>query len=213
MRALCVVVVLGLPAGAAAQWSVGVYAGGAWTHPAAVTVRLDAIETPVQIDPVNFRGEPLRPPIYYGYRAGRALGAGGLWLEAELIHLKVIADEQSLVRPVEAFAMTHGMNLLLANVVWRIPNCARLGWLARAGLGLTVPHAETRVAGRDVEGYQLGGAALQLAPGLAIRLTRRLSVTGEYKFTLARAVLDVAGGEVATSLRTHHVAWGLAAEL
>jgi hypothetical protein len=125
----------------------------------------------------------------------------------------VIANQDSLAPPVESFAMTHGMNFILTNVMWARPDAGRtrLSWIARAGMGPTLPHAETRVRGRIREGYELGGLGFQLAPGIAIRLTRGLRVTSEYKFTLARPTLEVAGGQAVTAVRTHHMALGLAA--
>jgi len=84
-------------------------------------------------------------------------------------------------------------------------------WVARAGIGPTLPHAESRIAGGDREGYEPGGMGLQLAPGVAVHLTRSIRVTGEYKFTLARPTVDVVDGTATTAVRTHHVAFGLSA--
>jgi opacity protein-like surface antigen len=200
-----------LPVPASAQWHVGAYAGAASTHPAAITVRPAAGRAPVHLERVTFRGESFDAPIYYGYRVGRDIGARGWGVEGEFIHLKVIANEASLRSPVDAFAMTHGLNFLLANVVWTGGGAGRLvRWAARAGVGPTLPHAESRVAGRAREGYDWGGVGLHLAPGLEVRVTDRLRATGEYKFTFARPVVRAAGGTIATTVRTHHLAFGLA---
>ncbi|MBI3049748.1 MAG: hypothetical protein HYY76_15695 [Acidobacteria bacterium] len=178
-----------------------------------MTVRPDDTGVPVRVDAVTFRGDSFRWPIYYGYRVGHAIGRRGVWIEAEFLHLKVIANQESLAPPVESFAITHGMNFILVNVVWAAPehDRARVGWMVRAGLGPTLPHAESRVDGRWQEGYELGGAGIQLAPGIVVRVTRVLRMTGEYKFTFARPSVEVAGGHALAAVRTHHVAWGLAA--
>jgi hypothetical protein len=196
-----------------AQWSMGAYMGAACTHPAAVSVGHADERPSMRIDAVTFRSESFRSPIYYGYRLGRGVGQRGFWIEAELIHLKVIANEVSLAPPLDALAMSHGMNFILVNVVWKRPLArrSRHEWVLRAGIGPTLPHTEVRIHGQAHEGYEAGGLGAQLSGGVALRLTRTLRLTGEYKFTFANPTLDVPGGDLHTSVRTHHVVWGVAA--
>lgn len=204
------VILAALPLPAGAQWHLGAYVGAATTQPAAITVRNGG--TPARLDNVSFRSESFKAPIYYGYRVGRDIGGRGLGLEGELIHLKVIAKPAALGPPVEAFAMTHGMNFLLANLVWTGGGeRQRVRGVARAGVGPTLPHAESRVAGRSAERYEWGGIGVQVAPGVAIRLARSLSLTAEYKFTFARPTVGAAGAALTTTVRSHHGALGIAA--
>jgi hypothetical protein len=108
--------------------------------------------------------------------------------------------------------MTHGMNFILVNAVWRErDDRRRVRWVARAGVGPTLPHAESRVAGREREDHEWGGAVLQFSPGLEVRLMDRLRVTGEYKLMFAQPTVAAAGGTIAAAARNHNVALGLVA--
>ena len=194
---------------------IGAYLGGASTRPSSITLATSDTERRV-FEQVTFRSESFEPPVYYGYRVGYRLGRTGVFVEAELIHLKVIADQASLAAPVQHFAMSHGMNFILANVVWMPPagdRERRLNVVARAGIGPTLPHVEARVSGEERQGYEAGGVGFQLAPGLAVRVGGPWRLTADYKFTFARPRVSVPGGTITTSLSTHHVTVGICAVL
>ncbi|PYR53456.1 MAG: hypothetical protein DMF91_28290 [Acidobacteria bacterium] len=159
--AVALVLLAGSPA--YADWNVGVYLG--IPHTLSSPLRLQRPpDTDVVFASVAYEGEPFTFPLYYGYRAGyfshRHLG-----IEAEVIHLKVFADPSEVVRRdgrlggrmvmdaaplgdvVQRFAISHGLNLVLVNAVVRAPvrrrsSESRISWVARAGAGPTVPHAE-----------------------------------------------------------------------
>jgi hypothetical protein len=206
-----VVFVCGLAESGYAQWSVGAYAGAASNGAGALTMTRPANAAEIRVADVRFTSDSFESPIYYGYRIGHRVGRRSLWLEGELIHLKVIADPATLRDPIQQFAMTHGMNFVLANVVWMVPlrSASRLSWVIRAGGGATVPHVEATVDRQRDEHYELGGAGFQIAPGASVHVWRTLHATAEYKLTYARPSVDVPGGTISVGVRSQHGAFGL----
>ena len=158
------------------------------------------------------------------FGGGRRFG-----VEFEFTHLKVIgqvseayatsgtsglvpfAPGDQMGEIVERYAMTHGLNFLVANFVARRPiGSGRTALIVRAGAGGTIPHTETTVLGAAVDQYEYAGAGFHAAGGVDVRLNGRLSFVAEYKFTLARPEITLAGGSGRTAAATHHVAAGLA---
>ena len=227
-----VLLALGRPAPARADWTIGGYLGAAHTATSAVSIRQPPIDTNLVLDGVKFRGRSFESPLYYGYRVGYELHfARTLSIEAELIHGKVYAETEQEVsirgrrngiavdgrepmsRSVEALSMSHGLNLILFNVVARLPagsSSSRLQLTGRLGAGPTWPHVESTIGGVHQEQYQWGSVATQAAVGLEVRLTHGLSALGEYKFSRTRETVTVSdGGEARSLLRTHHAVFGL----
>jgi hypothetical protein len=128
---------LAVTSNAYADWTLGVFVGMAHTRPASLTLIQPREDTDVTLSPVRYRSESLAPPIYYGYRVAFFPGSRWLGVEGEFVHLKVVADtardvEMSgtlrgspvggsapLSSIIEAFSITHGVNLLLVNAVAR----------------------------------------------------------------------------------------------
>ena len=195
---------------AAAQWTAGAYVG--WTSTAANALTLSRPDSgALVVDPVHYDARAFDAPIYYGYRVGRFFG-DRFGVEGELIHLKVYA-RPPLGQGIESFAISHGLNLVLVNVMLR----QRLGgpssraWLmVRGGVGPTVPHAESRVDGVAQAQYELGSAGFQGAAGVELRLTGSLFGTAEYKLTTAAPGVSVHGGTIHGRYTSQHVAVGLA---
>jgi opacity protein-like surface antigen len=213
-----------------------VYLGAAHTRPASLTLRQPAESTSVTLSPVGYRSESLDAPLYYGYRIGYFPKSSWFGIEGELIHLKVIADTARTVAisgtlrnspangslPLSAviqhFSLTHGVNLLLLNGVFRHPlgdGVDHPRWLltGRLGAGASVPHAESTINGRHVEGYEWGELSVQAAGGLEVSVARRVSVLAEYKLTHSRQDVGIADGSAQTALTTHHVVAGLSVRL
>jgi opacity protein-like surface antigen len=218
---------------ASAEWVVVGYLGGAATSSSSLDVSQPARQTAITVDPVQWDGQSTTPPLYYGYRVTYFLGrTPWLGFESEFIHLKVYAEtgrvarvsgtwegravdgKQAIDEFVQYFSISHGVNLLLASVVARVPlgggPSPRLWATARAGAGPTIPHAESRIGGvASPEGYAVGRVGVQLGAGLEARLGRHLVAIGEYKLTRTRQEVDVTSGSASTRLLSHHVIAGL----
>jgi hypothetical protein len=223
-----VVVLVVAPRAASAQWYVGGYLGGNYTHPADVRVDTPLLGVSVTAEDVEFTAEPLRSPQYYGYRIGRWVGNSNFAIELEFIHLKVIGQTQrsyrltgtvdgeavSAVGPfdalVERYAMTHGLNFAVINLMYRRPLSDRLGLVLRGGAGATIPHAETTIRGVARELYELAGPGVHGAAGVDVRLAGRTSIFVEYKATWAEPEISIAGGTGRTTSVSQHVAIGFA---
>jgi hypothetical protein len=220
-----------------ADWTLGVFVGVAHTRPTSLTLIQPTEGTDVTVSPVRYRSESLTPPIYYGYRAAFFPRSSWLGVEGEFVHLKVVADtardveisgalrgspvggSAPLSSIVDAFSITHGVNLLLVNAVARRrvgvdpAGHARWTFTARLGAGASIPHAESTIGGRRSEGYEWGAPSLQAAAGVEVRVTRVLSLIGEYKLTHSVQDVTVANGSARTPLTTHHLVVGTAVRL
>jgi hypothetical protein len=215
----------------AAQWTLGAYLGGAHTQDSYLRLQQPSLATDLRFSGVSYRGESFQSPFYYGVRGGyffsRHFGA-----EVEFTHLKVFANVSrstpvsgtlngaaiNTVEPIntviQGFSISHGVNLLLANAVFREPlgqsgdKRPRAMVEFRFGAGTTIPHAESIIEENPDQHYQVGSPAIQLASALEIRLWHRLYWSGEYKFTRVREQVSVYSGTVTSLLLSHHLVTG-----
>ena len=209
MRAACTaVLVLLLSAGTArAEWTLQAYLGGSHTSSATLTLDLPASGLHTTFDNVALAGRSFEAPPYYGYRIGWRRGRAGV--EAELTHLKVFAASGTMGPMVERFSISHGLNLLLGNLVWRQPLARHVRLAARGGAGVAIPHGESRILGVDQEQYEISSAAFQAAAGPEFDVAGHARAFVEYKLTTAAPNVSVAGGTVAGRYTSQHVAAGL----
>lgn len=218
------------PAPAQADWTIGGYLGAAHTAAGAVSIRQPTTDTGLVLDGVTFRGRSFESPLYYGYRAGYELPfARALSVEAEFIHAKAYAEtdrevsvggrrnglavdgREPMSRSVEELSMSHGLNLILFNVVGRLPvpsRSSRFQLAGRLGAGPTVPHVESTIGGVHREQYELASIGIQAAAGLEVRMTHGLSLLGEYKFSRANQTVRVPEGQARLLVRTNHAVFG-----
>jgi opacity protein-like surface antigen len=194
----------------AAEWIFAVYLGTAHTQSAAL-----AFSAPqVTFASVDFRAESWRPPLYYGYRvAFFPRQQSWLGVEAEFTHLKayaVLPDRATVQR----FSMSHGLNFVVVNIAARrtlhASDRGALRLTARAGVGPTVPHVESTIAGVPEEGYQAGSMALHVGGGIEIPVRRHVTVIAEYKLTRVHEQVDAAAGHVQGLFVSHHAIAGVA---
>ena len=202
---------LGVAHPARADWTAAAYLGASVTAASDLTLEQPATGRRVKWTAVPLDSRSFESPPYYGYRVGWR-PSGRIGVEAELIHLKVYARPGALEPAVERFSISHGLNLLLANVVWRQPLGRRARLATRAGAGVAVPHGESRVAGVDRGQYEVSSAALQGAVGPELTLSRHARAFVEYKVTTTAPAVTVAGGTIQGRYTSQHVAMGLGVE-
>jgi hypothetical protein len=226
-----------VPAGAGAQVYFVAYLGTNYTQSADITLDVPAADLGVTFRDVHFDAHPFQSPQYYGGRLGwlfppprqsRSGEAGVRFgVEAEFVHLKVYADTTreyvaegrlagltpggrlQMNTLVQRYAMTHGLNFLVGNVVVRRPVHDRLAVTARAGAGVTLPHAESTVLGVHKDHYEYAGPGAHVAAGLDWQLHGPFSVVGEYKLTYAQPEITIAAGTGRTTSLSHHFAFGI----
>ena len=119
---------------------------------------------------------------------------GGTWT-VSLTHLKLHLDN----RPpeVEAFAISHGYNLVTAGYLWQ-----RLDWHVGAAAGIVVAHPENTVRGRALSesgglwssGYEIAGPAAEGVLGWRRAVASWIALTLEGRLSLAHARVSIDGG-------------------
>jgi hypothetical protein len=228
------ILVLASPTAAGAQWYAAADLGANHTHTADVTISQPSLGTSVTFRDVHFEARPFASPQYYGWRVGRVLGGRHQWLiEGEVIHLKVFAvTDQSyaatgqisgvavgstLIRMdglVQRYSMSHGLNFVVLNVGRRVPlGGGPFTFVARTGFGVTIPHAESQVAGTARQQYEFAGPGALAAAGIEARIAPRVSAFAEYKVTIADPDIDVPSGTGIMRATTQQIALGLSFHL
>lgn len=185
---------------------------------------------------VSFEGRDFETPPYYGARALWFPSLESHWgFGAEFFHMKMYAQTGDTVRvsgrrnrvgvnaneriddTIEQFSLSHGLNYALGDIVYRWFPGQRgedfLGHLqpyAGIGIGLAIPHVESKVNGTFHEEFQVHGPGVQALAGVNVVLTRHWGLMFEYKFTYANLdSLDIPGGSIEVTPLTHHLVTGL----
>lgn len=209
IAAALVCVLHGSPA--RADWLLSAYVGG--TKTASNTLDITpAAGSAVSIPNVDYEGRPFESPPYYGYRVGWTPTGGHLGVEYEFTHAKAIATGAPSAE-LTAFQLSHGLNLILGNVVYRTsPYCSgRCTLVARGGAGITYPHVEATFRGRTTYDYEFAGFGAQGGVGIELQVVPHLYVVGDARLTYARVRADlVDGGRLAGPFTTGHVDVGVA---
>ncbi len=217
------------------EFAISYYMGSARTYASSLTVSQPALATQIRFERVRYRGKSFDGPLYYGIRGGMFTGRfPSLGFEAELVHLKVFTDpdqrvsasgthlgqpvdrELPLGEIVQRFNISHGVNLLLFNVVGRHrikadPQGKRSRFIveARFGAGPTLPHTESTIDKQPQEQFEVGRLAFQLGSAAEVRLKGGIYALVEYKFTRTRQRGSVFMGEAESLLRSQHGVLGL----
>jgi hypothetical protein len=215
-----------------AQWTFAGFLGDAWTSSSTMTLVNASSGTSVRLSDVDYESQSWRQPLYWGVRAGRTVSPNRRWsVEFEYLHLKTFAVSTQVVQAdgvidgrevhgqerfdaiVERFALSHGVNLLLANVAFEQPIRHRLSLVARAGVGPTLPHVEATIDGSSRDEYTWGRVAVQGAVAIDWSVTRYLLLTIEAKRTYTHQRLDVGPTKVDAAFATTHVVAGVGVRL
>lgn len=217
-----------------AETSFSMYLGASRTAGSDLHIVQPRLGTDLVAHDVQWSARPFKPAPYYGLRvthfptaesrwgasldfthykiyaqAARASGVQGAWANT------AVAGTAPLAQYVQRFELSHGVNMLSANVLyrWTLPRLGsgRLQPYVGAGLAGYLPHAESTVGAVPHEaGYHLAGLGVHLQAGAQYRLTERVAVFVEAKYDRGRAKVDVAAGTAQTALRTMHLVSGIA---
>jgi opacity protein-like surface antigen len=141
-------------------------------------------------------------------KTGRIVTADGTW-QGERIYASAPMD-----RYVQHFELSHGVNMLSLNGIYRWQDLdllqGRLQPYVGVGLVHYWPHSENTVNGLSHEtGYQPSGFGYELLGGLQYQIGERWGLFAEIKFNSGTAKVDIAGGDAETALRTFHALGGL----
>ncbi len=198
------------PLRAQSVWRVDVASGTAWNLPTQLVVS-QQLQPDIRLR-ARYATKALHPPPYLLLRIERGTEHGS-W-GVELLHHKIYLRN----RPpeIQAFAISHGLNLLTATRTWT----ERAGLGVRVGAGLVIAHPESTIRGMTYpenrgilgSGRFIAGPAAQL--GLIARrpLLPHLGVFVESKATAAHARVNVSGGHASLWNVAWHVNLGLSLE-
>ena len=209
------------------RWSA--YTGSSWTRDSDLRISQPALGTELTLNDVAWSARPFRPAPYYGLRVTRFLTPH--WgVALDFTHYKAYANPSGTVtamgtwhgapvremapmdRYVQRFEISHGVNLLTINALYRWPR-GRFEPYVGAGVGTYVPHAESTVGERPHEtSYRASGTAWQAFGGLHYRVTEHLGLFVEAKHDEGAVRVDVADGRARTRLRSWHAVAGVSWE-
>ena len=203
--------VLTFPSVARADWLLSMYVGAGATSSNTLTIT-SASGSAVTVGDIDYQGKSWSSPPYYGYRIGWTPAAHHLGVEGEFTHAKAIAKS---IGPgdLTAFQLSHGLNFILGNVVYRTsPYCGgRCTLVARGGAGITYPHVEATFRGVTTYEYEYAGFGAQGAVGIEVKLAPHLFIVGDARLTHARVRAElVDGGKLAGPFTTRHADIGIA---
>jgi lipid A oxidase len=218
---------------ASAENVFSLYGGTSFTRNSDLHLTQPGRGTAITVEDVKWKAEAFKPSPYYGLRFTHFFDQMPNWgVALDFTHYKMIAQTGRTVavngtlkgaaisgstpmdRYVQHFELSHGMNMLSINAIYRwlgtgLPD-NRLQPYVGAGLAYYRPHSENEVDRAPHEtGYQSSGTGYQLLAGVQYRLSRRWSAFAEAKFNSGTAKVDIDNGRAETSVRTFHALAGL----
>ena len=221
-------------AAAGHEIQIGAYGGYNYTRPSKVRM-VQPGGTDITFTDIKWIGESFKTEPYWGVRATwwspKLAGIGFMfdYTHAKATALKTQEVTQAGKRdgqevpPKEPFSatfrkleFTHGLNFFTLNALYRADWLhARMAPYAGIGIGLSIPHVDTRRAGAPKASrtyvHQITGLTFQALGGIEWRGSRagRFSAFTEYKLNYSKNKADLnGGGLLETDLWTHQVPVG-----
>ena len=218
---------------ASAETSFAIYTGTSATRDSRLHLVQPGAGTDLTVRDVHWSADPFKPAPYYGLRITHFPQPDSGWgLMLDYTHYKMYADTQAAVsaqgrvrgvavagpvplnRFVQRFEISHGVNVLGLNAVYRLqePTFMGLSWRPYVGAGIAHyrPHAETTVDGAPFEtGYDASGFGYQLLAGAQHPLGQKTGFFVEARFNSGTARIRIAEGTAETPLRTFHLVAGI----
>jgi hypothetical protein len=199
------VLLASLPARGAGKNSVELLLGGALNASTPLEVEQEG-QDDIEIT-ADYSTKPFEFPVYYTLRYTRAVarGAWEIQFTHHKIHLENTTDE------IERFEITDGFNIFALNRSLPIGPVD-----LRAGAGVVITHADSRIRGAGTSGggmfdtgYELGGPALLAGAGRRFRLSDRWTGMVDAQATVGWARVSVADGEARTTNVALHLMVGV----
>jgi opacity protein-like surface antigen len=212
---------------------VSAYTGSSFTRQSDLHIARGASGNDITFRDVDWSARPLDAAPYYGLRYTHFFSALPAWAVAvDYTHYKVYAKTGTtvqvqglwnglavngaapLVDYVQQFEISHGVNMLSINGIYRwldmTISSGRLQPYAGAGLTRYWMHSENMVDGVFHEtGYQSSGHGFQVLAGASYKITPQVYAFAEAKFNRAKANVDIADGQAESRLRTLHASVGV----
>jgi hypothetical protein len=220
---------------AQAEWVAAVYGGLSDSRDSDVELSQPGGSNLTFAD-VSWDNKSFDNPLYYGLRVTYWPDSAARWgVSVDFTHDKIYADRNKTVHvsgtrggsPVDTqeplsntfdvLAMSHGLNLLTVNGVYRwLPDSDAVTFWSRLtpyvgfGGGLAYPHVEVTTGGSVTDEYQLAGWVLNGLAGLNYSFGPRWSIFAEYKISYADIRGDLnGGGTLDTAVWTNHYNFGV----
>lgn len=210
-----------------AEWRLSLYGGASYTLESDVKLKQPG-GTDLTLHDVPWSDESFKSPIYYGARLGYWFNDAPWGLALDFTHAKMIASPGDVVEvsgtragaPVSGqepvgstfsnLQISHGLNLLTLNGLYRLRPPIRIEPYAGLGVGVAIPHIETEIGGVQTQSYQLAGPAAQALIGVDAPVYKGFSAFVEYKLSYARISGDLdGGGTLEVNPWTNHFVFGL----
>jgi lipid A oxidase len=189
---------------------------------------------------VSYKTQDFKGPFYYGARLSYFLPKHSNWgFGLEFFHSKMYLQTDDSVRvtgqrgganvdqtekiegTITAFSISHGLNILAADVIYRWQFGQRGHGVAGrfqpyvgGGIGVAIPHVESTIKTVSFEEYQLDGPAFLGFAGVNFDISKHWGVFAEYKISYVDlGSLDVPGGSYEVSPLIHHFVAGVSFKL
>jgi hypothetical protein len=202
---LILLTLMAAPACAGGRHSMELLLGGALNASTALRIEQEG-ESDIEIT-ADYSTRPFEFPVYYSLRYSRP-GERGAW-EFQFTHHKIHLENTTA--EVERFEITDGFNIFTVN---RTVPAGPVD--LRAGAGVVVTHADSRIRGASTSGggildtgYELGGPVLLAGTGRRFRLSGEWTCALDAQVTVGWTTVSVADGQARTTNVAFHLLVGV----
>ncbi len=201
--------------------------GRHWPQQATLRVKLPPHGIDAEIRGVAFTERSFAFPLYYETELAWQPEGTRLSFGLRVIHAKVYARPWQSVRVtgrwpalplrpvlffrdlIPSFSISHGLNHILAGAEVQIFRKGRVEADLLFYGGGALAHTEITLQGIHREHYEWDGPAGAVGMRVLLRPFRHLALACEYRYSAVRLHhLDVPGGWIATTIRSHHFVAG-----
>ncbi|MCX7862319.1 MAG: hypothetical protein N2449_04930 [Bacteroidales bacterium] len=179
----------------AQRWSAELHFGYANNLPSRLTIKQEGY--PDLSIKAKYYSEPFISPYYWLWRISYKKDEKQKF-EFEAVHHKIYL--KNTTNEIEAFGISHGLNLLIINHVHILSNNFHVNY----GIGGVLAHAESTIRGKSLPekgrgilgmGYYMSGAALNISFGKYFNINKRLYFNTELRFNPSYTVVPVVDGK------------------